>query len=140
MSDYSINSISSIRPVETGTGLSPTGANPAEAAGAPRTGTPAPAAESPAARLIAQRVSAQAAAEGAPKAGAPDQPKPAKVEEKPAIPVNNGDNVSIHFRVDQKTNSITVFIVDRETKRVLRSIPPEEINKLQTGDLLEIMA
>jgi uncharacterized FlaG/YvyC family protein len=40
--------------------------------------------------------------------------------------------------VDRQTKHITVFIVDRESKRVLRSIPPEELNKLQPGDLVEM--
>jgi uncharacterized FlaG/YvyC family protein len=31
-------------------------------------------------------------------------------------------------------------VIDRETKRVLRSIPPEEMNKMQSGDLLEFLA
>jgi uncharacterized FlaG/YvyC family protein len=47
-------------------------------------------------------------------------------------------NVSIHFRVDEKTNKITVFLVDRQTKKVLRSIPASELQKLQIGDLLKI--
>lgn len=47
-------------------------------------------------------------------------------------------NVSIHFRVDEKTNNVTVFLVDRESKKVLRSIPASELQKLQIGDLLKL--
>ena len=49
-------------------------------------------------------------------------------------------NVSIHFRVDEDTNDVTVFLVDRKTKKVLRSIPASELQKLQVGDLLKLTA
>lgn len=55
--------------------------------------------------------------------------------------VNNADslaNVSIHFRVDDKSNNVTVFLVDRKSKKVLRSIPASELQKLQIGDLLKL--
>ena len=47
-------------------------------------------------------------------------------------------NVSIHFRVDEKTDNVTVFLVDRKTKKVLRSIPANELQKLQIADLLKL--
>jgi hypothetical protein len=49
-------------------------------------------------------------------------------------------NVSIHFRLDDKTNELTVFVVDRKTKRVIRSIPANELHKLQAGELLKLTA
>jgi uncharacterized FlaG/YvyC family protein len=49
-------------------------------------------------------------------------------------------NVSIHFRLNEETNELTVFLVDRQTKRVLRSIPASELQKLQAGDLLKLTA
>jgi len=55
--------------------------------------------------------------------------------------VNNADslaNVSIHFRVDDKSNNVTVFLTDRKSKKVLRSIPASELQKLQIGDLLKL--
>jgi uncharacterized FlaG/YvyC family protein len=52
----------------------------------------------------------------------------------------NYSNVSIHFRLDDKTNELTVFVVDRKTKRVLRSIPASELQKLNAGDLLKLTA
>ena len=133
MSVSSINSISSTRPVETGTSLALIAAGQLEA-GAPRTSVPI--SGDPA----AARAADQAAGEPAVKAGAPVEQKPGAAEDRPLIPMSNANNVSIQFRVDRSTNAITVFIVDRETRRVLRSIPPEELNKLRTGDLLEITA
>ncbi|MFN8383468.1 MAG: flagellar protein FlaG [Anaerolineales bacterium] len=47
-------------------------------------------------------------------------------------------NVSIHFRVDDETDDITVFLVDRKSRKVLRSIPASELQKLQIGDLLKL--
>jgi uncharacterized FlaG/YvyC family protein len=52
----------------------------------------------------------------------------------------NSSNVSIHFRLDDKTHDLTVFVVDRKTKRVIRSIPARELHKLQAGDLLKLTA
>ena len=49
-------------------------------------------------------------------------------------------DVSIHFRVDEDTNNVTIFLVDRATKKVLRSIPAGEMQKLQIGDLLKLTA
>ena len=48
------------------------------------------------------------------------------------------DDVSIHFRVNDKTNDITIFLVDRKSRKVLRSIPASELQKLQIGDLLKL--
>ncbi len=49
-------------------------------------------------------------------------------------------NFSIHFRVDDKTDNITVFLVDRKSKKVLRSIPASELQNIQIADLLKITA
>jgi uncharacterized FlaG/YvyC family protein len=51
---------------------------------------------------------------------------------------NSLSNVSLQFRVDDKTNDVTIFIVDRQSKKVLRSIPAGELQKLQVGDLLKL--
>ena len=61
-------------------------------------------------------------------------------KEKSSLPVTNNSDVFLRFRVDGKSHHITVFVVDRASKRVVRSIPPEELNKLQVGDLLELVA
>jgi uncharacterized FlaG/YvyC family protein len=48
------------------------------------------------------------------------------------------ENVSIHFRVDDETNAVTIFLVDRKSRKVLRSIPASELQKMQIGDLLKL--
>ena len=68
--------------------------------------------------------------------------KPEKAEEKPAqslLPVTNSDTY-LRFMVDKKTNDITVYVVDRASKRIKRSIPPNEVNNLKAGDLLKLLA
>jgi uncharacterized FlaG/YvyC family protein len=70
----------------------------------------------------------------------PQQKLSPEETEKAALPITNNSNVFLKFKVDENSRNITVYVIDRETKRVLRSIPPEEMNKLQTGDLLEMIA
>ena len=64
---------------------------------------------------------------------------PAEAKKEPGA-VGGAPDVSIHFRVDDETNELTVFVVDRKTKRVVRSIPASELHKLQAGDLLKLTA
>lgn len=49
-------------------------------------------------------------------------------------------NISVHFRINDDTNELTVFVVDRENKKVLRAIPSSEFSKLNAGDILELTA
>lgn len=49
-------------------------------------------------------------------------------------------NVSVHFRINDDTNELTVFVVDRENKKVLRTIPASEFSKLNAGDILQLTA
>lgn len=65
-----------------------------------------------------------------------------KAEEKPAalLPVTTTtSDVYLKFNVDE-ANNITVYVIDRASKRVLRSIPPNDVNKLKAGDLLKLLA
>ena len=57
---------------------------------------------------------------------------------KPAISVSS--NVSVHFRVNDETNELTMFIVDRANKQVLRTIPASEFYKMPAGELLKLAA
>jgi uncharacterized FlaG/YvyC family protein len=69
----------------------------------------------------------------------PEKTTPQETD-KAALPITNLSNVFLKFKVDEDTSNITVYVIDRETHRVLRSIPPEDMNKLQAGDLLELLA
>jgi hypothetical protein len=62
----------------------------------------------------------------------PEAPPPAKASPK-ALP-----NVSLHFKIDASTNEVTVLILDKGTREVIRTIPPDELSKLRQGELLEL--
>jgi Uncharacterized flagellar protein FlaG len=70
-----------------------------------------------------------------------DQEKSPKqpIENEPA-PISGSSNVSVHFRVNDDTNELTVFVVDRENKKILRTIPASEFSKLNAGDILQLTA
>jgi hypothetical protein len=70
----------------------------------------------------------------------PEPEKSPKKVETEHDQAGNLSDVSIHFQVDDETNELTVFVVDRKTRRVLRSIPSSELHKLQAGDLLRLTA
>ena len=63
-----------------------------------------------------------------------------QTESAPVALVNNDSNVGLKFRVNAKTKDVTVFVVDRNSKRILRSIPADELAKMQAGDLLKLTA
>lgn len=69
-----------------------------------------------------------------------DSDKPVKPIENVSEQAKNVSNVSIHFQVDDETGQLTVFLIDKVSRRVIRSIPASELNKLQAGDLLKLTA
>ena len=112
MSENSINPISSVQ-VASVSGMLPK----------PQPQVKAPQAK---AKAVVEEVSAQ---ENAPK----------QTESTP-MQVGGSSNIAVHFRVNDDTNELTVFIVDRENKKVLRTIPSSEFSKLNAGDILELTA
>ena len=67
------------------------------------------------------------------------EPAPAKEKLTPSKGYAMGD-VVLKFKVDDQTKDLTVFVVDKESKKVIRTIPAEELRKLDAGDLVEILA
>jgi hypothetical protein len=49
-------------------------------------------------------------------------------------------NVQLKFQVDNQTHEVTVLVLDRASRQVVRTIPAEEIRKFRNGDLLELFA
>ncbi len=49
-------------------------------------------------------------------------------------------NISIHFNVDDETNRLVVVVTERNSGRVIRTIPADELEKMQAGDLLKLAA
>lgn len=60
--------------------------------------------------------------------------EPEKVQEK------GFSNIAIHFNVDEETNNLVVIVTERDSGRVLRTIPASEFEKMQAGDLLKLKA
>ncbi len=54
--------------------------------------------------------------------------------------INPLADFSLEFQVDESTKDVTVFILDRTSHEVVRTIPPEELNNLNPGDLLQLFA
>ncbi len=69
-----------------------------------------------------------------------DSEKSHKVDEAETNRETNLANISVHFQVDEQSNEMTVFVIDRASRRVLRSIPASELSKLQVGELLKLTA
>lgn len=65
---------------------------------------------------------------------------PANPKKEVSLPLSTTGEVFLKFQVNKETNEVTVYVVDRTSRRVLRTIPPEEMSKLQAGDLLELLA
>ncbi len=49
-------------------------------------------------------------------------------------------DISLKFEIDPKTNDVIIMLVDRASRRVVRTIPPEEMSKLDPGELIEMFA
>lgn len=70
------------------------------------------------------------------RSNAPAQPS----EPKAASGGRSPHNIRLHFKIDPQTDDVTVFMVDTSARRVIRTIPPEELQKLNEGDLVELLA
>lgn len=47
-------------------------------------------------------------------------------------------NIRMRFEVEPETKQVTVFIIDKQSQKVIRTIPADELEKMQQGDLLEL--
>lgn len=63
----------------------------------------------------------------------------AKPSETSSAPVLNGD-VRLKFVVDSKTNDVTVLVLDKTSRQIIRTIPTEELKNLTRGDLVTVFA
>jgi uncharacterized FlaG/YvyC family protein len=68
-----------------------------------------------------------------------EKPAAQKTEPGGAAPVLNGD-VRLKFIVDSKTNDVTVLVLDKASRQVIRTIPSDELQNLTRGDLVTIFA
>ncbi|MBI5711825.1 MAG: flagellar protein FlaG [Chloroflexi bacterium] len=49
-------------------------------------------------------------------------------------------DVSLHYQVDPETQKIVVTLVDRQSKKVIRTIPPDELQQLGLDRTFEGLA
>ncbi len=68
-----------------------------------------------------------------------DSTKSTKVDAEKDL-TSKPSNISIHFDVDDETNRVIVIVSERESGRVIRTIPASELQKMQAGDLLKMTA
>jgi uncharacterized FlaG/YvyC family protein len=47
-------------------------------------------------------------------------------------------NIRMRFEVEPETQQVTVFIIDKQSQKVIRTIPADQLEKMQQGDLLEL--
>ena len=70
----------------------------------------------------------------------PDIERSAKQTATEKAQTNHLSNIAIHFNVDDETNRLIVVVTERDSGRVLRTIPASEFEKLHAGDLLKLTA
>lgn len=59
---------------------------------------------------------------------------------RPAAQTGGQANVSMRFEKDEESGELVLYIVDRESKTVLRTIPPEVLAQLTAGQVLNLTA
>ncbi|MFZ5808685.1 MAG: flagellar protein FlaG [Chloroflexota bacterium] len=60
-----------------------------------------------------------------------------KVDAKASRPL--GD-VSLKFEIDNQTHDVTILILDKASRQVVRTIPPDEMARMDPGELLQLFA
>lgn len=67
------------------------------------------------------------------------EPAEKSSSESQSAPVLNGD-VRLKFIVDAKTNDVTVLVLDKTSRQIIRTIPTDELKNLTRGDLVTVFA
>jgi uncharacterized FlaG/YvyC family protein len=80
----------------------------------------------------------KAPVQAASSANQPENAPGMGMEARPERAANPLSNVRLQFRIDEKTRDVTLLVLDKTTHKVLRTIPPEEMTKLEAGDLMEL--
>lgn len=48
--------------------------------------------------------------------------------------------VTLRFEIDSQTHDVTILILDKASRKVVRTIPPEEMARISPGELLQLFA
>ncbi|GAP11981.1 uncharacterized flagellar protein FlaG [Bellilinea caldifistulae] len=73
------------------------------------------------------------------KAAAPRRSEIGESSPSPSSQPRTSD-VVLRFNVNRETHEVTVYIMDRASRQIIRTIPPDELSKLKAGDLIELLA
>jgi len=49
-------------------------------------------------------------------------------------------DVTLRFEIDSQTHDVTILILDKASQKVVRTIPPEEMARMDPGELLQLFA
>jgi len=83
---------------------------------------------------------ARAAAQANAPAAEPAQARPAPAADAHKAAGPGPTEINVRFRIDEKTRDVTVFMLNRATREVIRTIPPSELAKLTPGDIVNLFA
>lgn len=75
-----------------------------------------------------------------PAVSTPPKAEPAPAEKEAPAPADSFRNIRLQFKIDPKTNDVTVLMVDVNARKVVRSIPAEELQRLDQGELVQMLA
>ncbi len=70
----------------------------------------------------------------------PSEAKPAEAKPEKASGQNPMVDISLKFQVDPQTNDVTILILNRASRQVVRTIPPEDMSKMGPGEILQLFA
>lgn len=69
----------------------------------------------------------------APNQGAGDSPPPARVPTPETPRVSPAENVGLVFEVNSESQELIIKIVNRETRQIIRELPPEEVRRMRAA-------
>jgi len=49
-----------------------------------------------------------------------------------------GSEIMLRFQVDPQTRQVTIFVLDKTHRNVIRTIPPEEMARLKIGEIIDL--
>lgn len=61
-------------------------------------------------------------------------------EQKAPQVISANRETNLKFQVDSETHQVTVMIMDKESNKVISTIPPDKIKDVPPGDLLHFVA
>ncbi|HEY9077883.1 MAG TPA: flagellar protein FlaG [Anaerolineaceae bacterium] len=75
-------------------------------------------------------------AAGKPEQAAANEKNSSRIRSEPQSVMD----IRVQFELDPKTSDLTVLVVDRENKRVVRTIPPEDLDKYKDSGIFDLFA